>query len=217
MNKPVSGEPSVPAVPDQGDIDLIRSSWQRVLDKPVSPSGQNHAAPNGHGGGATSAAQAFGLAFYGALFDLNPSARALFGANVIKQAKMLTAVIAYIARAPMLAPPDSLRTRSMSIREINALRELQKQQLQQNEQNEQKSGENNETTEMDVGDATPELDSSWLIASLHELGARHALYRVKPTDFKDVWPAIDVAYMAEGLRDEQRAAKKKTGGTCRMQ
>ncbi|ORX54598.1 hypothetical protein DM01DRAFT_1321992 [Hesseltinella vesiculosa] len=146
------GKAMPPPMPDGHDIDLVRTSWQDVLDQPRESE-------------TVSSAQVFGLAFYDALFKLNPAARTLFGTDVVRQSKMLTYVIAYIARAPIIVPPTQPPTN-----------------LQDNE-------------------ATPDLDSSWLIDSLRELGQRHYFYNVHPQDLLDVWPSIDAALKAT-LKDK---------------
>ncbi|ORZ13512.1 globin-like protein, partial [Absidia repens] len=104
--------------PTQSDIDIVRTSWERVvnLTQPKDPA-------------SVSPAQGFGLAFYDALFDLDPQVRSLFGTNVLVQAKMLTYVIAYIARAPLIATTTTTTTTTkdldpewlvMKLRELGA-------------------------------------------------------------------------------------------------
>ncbi|CAO3633395.1 unnamed protein product [Cunninghamella blakesleeana] len=78
-------------VPTQRDIDIVRYSWEKVVDLQL-PEDEESVSP----------AQAFGLAFYNALFELDPSVRALFGTNVFTQAKMLSGVLAFITRVPFI-------------------------------------------------------------------------------------------------------------------
>lgn len=89
--------------PTQAQIDLVRMSWERVSelrhetdDRNISPS------------------HAFGLAFYSALFDLNPECKELF-TNVFQQARALTGMISYIARAP-----KAITQTNATIRDMNA-------------------------------------------------------------------------------------------------
>ncbi|KAI8338872.1 hypothetical protein BC941DRAFT_421446 [Chlamydoabsidia padenii] len=93
-------------IPSQNDINLVRCSWERVIEI-HHPSDEDGVSP----------AQAFGLAFYDALFHLDPQVQQLFcGTNVLTQAKMLTFVIGCLVRAPMIAPHHE----RLTIKEINA-------------------------------------------------------------------------------------------------
>ncbi|KAI9305156.1 hypothetical protein BJ944DRAFT_265694 [Cunninghamella echinulata] len=78
-------------MPTQRDIDIVRYSWEKVVDRRL-PDDEESVSP----------AQAFGLAFYDALFELDPQLRSLFGTNVFTQAKMLSGVLAFITRVPFI-------------------------------------------------------------------------------------------------------------------
>ncbi|SAM09711.1 hypothetical protein [Absidia glauca] len=100
--KPTELDPTL--VPSQTDIDLVRSSWERVIET-QHPSDEDGVSP----------AQAFGLVFYAALFHLDPHIRPLFdGTNVMIQAKMLTFVIGCLVRAPMV-----IQRRGPTLKEIS--------------------------------------------------------------------------------------------------
>lgn len=85
-----SSESSFENAPSQTEIDIIRTSWELVSQKRVDSDDKT-----------ISPSHAFGLAFYAALFELCPEAEPLFH-NVFQQAKALTGMIAFIARAPKL-------------------------------------------------------------------------------------------------------------------
>ncbi|KAI8343096.1 hypothetical protein BC941DRAFT_410417 [Chlamydoabsidia padenii] len=156
-------------IPTQQDIDLVRYSWERVVDL-------HHATDNQ----TTSPVQAFGIAFYDALFDLDPHTRTFFGDNILVQARVLTGIISFLVRAPMVAQ----HKQTTSIKEMNARKR------------EQQKG----TTGSDKDD-DDEMDREWWARKLHKLGARHHSYKVKPEQFQLVGPAIDVALRVR-LQDE---------------
>ncbi|SAM06036.1 hypothetical protein [Absidia glauca] len=173
-------------MPTQQDIDTVRCSWERVVDLQHITDSKT-----------TSPVQAFGSAFYDALFDLNPQVRSLFGDNVLVQARVLTGIISFLVRAPMIATnkqatstPKRPTSKLYTIKEINARkREQQKQQ---------RSGKDTSTSETnkpdDNGDVDDgEMDHEWWARKLRELGARHQSYKVKPEHFQLVGPAIDAA------------------------
>ncbi|KAI8332735.1 hypothetical protein EDC96DRAFT_451467 [Choanephora cucurbitarum] len=152
--------------PTQEQIDLVRISWERVSEKRHSTDDRN-----------ISPAHAFGLAFYEALFEMEPACCELF-ANVFQQARALTGMISYIARAPGVtnnnnnnACPTGLDSppATPTIRDINA----------------RKRSEDLEDYE--------EGDPEWLAQQLRELGARHYFYNVKPHHLELVGPAFAMA------------------------
>jgi hemoglobin-like flavoprotein len=90
--------------PTQQQIDLVRTSWERVSEIRHDNDDRN-----------VSSSHAFGLAFYDALFDMNIECKHLF-TNVFQQARALTGMISFITRAPHISSPSSPTT----IRDINA-------------------------------------------------------------------------------------------------
>ncbi|KAI9473610.1 MAG: hypothetical protein EXX96DRAFT_578652 [Benjaminiella poitrasii] len=90
--------------PTQRQIDLVRISWERVSELRQETDDRN-----------VSATHAFGLAFYDALFEMDDRCQDLFS-NIFQQARALTGMISYIARAPKVTNSKSDTT----IRDINA-------------------------------------------------------------------------------------------------
>ncbi|KAI8086288.1 uncharacterized protein BX664DRAFT_335429 [Halteromyces radiatus] len=177
---------SLSMTPTQQDIDIVRYSWERVIDLQHDQDNTSTVSP----------AQAFGLAFYDALFELDPETRSLFGSNVLIQAKMLTGVIGYITRAPMITAidsqsPTSPRVKMNTIREINARKREQEQQRKTT----------TTTTKEEEVVVEEDIDPEWLAIQLQELGARHHFYNVKPEQFQLIGPAIDIA-LRKRLRNE---------------
>ncbi|KAL7333721.1 hypothetical protein PS15p_202585 [Mucor circinelloides] len=170
--------------PTQKQIDLVRTSWERVSEIRHETDDRN-----------VSASHAFGLAFYDALFEMDEDCRHLFD-NVFQQARALTGMISYIARAPNVTNNNSTMTRPAccggngagtysstgldsppstptTIKDINA----RKRAI---------GCDSNEET-YDEGD--PE----WLALQMRELGARHYFYKVKPHHLELVGPAFAAA------------------------
>ncbi|ORZ01648.1 hypothetical protein BCR43DRAFT_487265 [Syncephalastrum racemosum] len=159
-----SGDDDGVTPPTQTELDLVRTSWERVSqirraedDIAISPS------------------HAFGLAFYDALFEANPELRTLFS-NIFQQARALTGMISYIARAPALSADKQSNKRVPTIRELNQLR---------------REGQAEEES----------ADPEWLVDKLRELGARHYFYSVKPEQLAYVGPAFVTALQVR-LGDE---------------
>ncbi|KAG2235565.1 hypothetical protein BDF21DRAFT_411524 [Thamnidium elegans] len=149
--------------PTQDQIDLVRTSWERVSEIRHPNDDRN-----------ISASHAFGLAFYVALFEMDKEVHKLFD-NVFQQARALTGMISYIARAPGVTTasrpaccgaPETPPTTPTTIRDINARKK------------------NDQQEEYDEGD--PE----WLAAQMRELGARHYFYKVSPYHLEMVGPAF---------------------------
>ncbi|CDS07706.1 hypothetical protein LRAMOSA01655 [Lichtheimia ramosa] len=86
--KKLSRTMSSPKQPTDEQIELVRSSWERVSELRQESDGA-----------AISPAHAFGLAFYDALFALEPETRLLFK-NIFPQARALTGMISCLTRAP---------------------------------------------------------------------------------------------------------------------
>lgn len=147
--------------PTQIQIDLVRTSWERVSQIRHETDDRN-----------VSASHAFGLAFYDALFEMDEHVKELFD-NVFQQARALTGMISYIARAPGVTtasrPACCTPSTPTTIRDINA------------------SKKDNNKQEYEEGD--PE----WLAAQMRELGARHYFYKVIPQHFELVGPAFVTA------------------------
>ncbi|KAI9335815.1 hypothetical protein BD770DRAFT_332352 [Pilaira anomala] len=157
--------------PTQEQIDLVRTSWERVSEIRHPGDDRN-----------ISASHAFGLAFYAALFEMDNEVHKLFD-NVFQQARALTGMISYIARAPGVTTaarppccgaPDVPPT---TIRDINAAKK------------------NDQQHDYEEGD--PE----WFAAQMRELGARHYFYKVLPHHLELVGPAF-VSALKNRLGDE---------------
>ncbi|KAI8644030.1 hypothetical protein BD408DRAFT_401407 [Parasitella parasitica] len=165
--------------PTQKQIDLVRTSWERVSQIRHETDDRN-----------VSASHAFGLAFYDALFEMDEDCRQLFD-NVFQQARALTGMISYIARAPNVtnnnsaltrpaccggsgnysaAGPDSPPSTPTTIKDINA----------------RKRATSFDSSE----DSYDEGDPEWLALQMRELGARHYFYKVKPQHLELVGPAF---------------------------
>jgi hemoglobin-like flavoprotein len=146
--------------PTQIQIDLVRTSWERVSQIRHSNDDRN-----------ISASHAFGLAFYDALFEMDNQVKELFD-NVFQQARALTGMISYIARAPGVTtasrPACCTPTMPTTIRDINASKKNNNQEYE-------------------------EGDPEWLAAQMRELGARHYFYKVKPHHLELVGPAFVTA------------------------
>ncbi len=150
--------------PTQRQIDLVRTSWERVSEIRHPYDDRN-----------ISSSHAFGLAFYDALFEMDKDTKELFD-NVFQQARALTGMISYIARAPGVTAssrppccggtPDSPTT----IRDINAAKKNK-----------------------DIEQQYDEGDPEWLASQMRELGARHYFYNVKPHHLNLVGPAFATA------------------------
>ena len=166
--------------PTQKQIDLVRISWERVSEIRHETDDRN-----------VSASHAFGLAFYDALFEMDEDCRHLFH-NVFQQARALTGMISYIARAPNVTNNNSIMTRPAccggsagnypptgldsppstptTIKDINARKRA---------------------TDCDSNeDNYDEGDPEWLALQMRELGARHYFYKVKPHHLELVGPAF---------------------------
>lgn len=164
--------------PTQKQIDLVRISWERVSE--IRHLGDDRNISSSH---------AFGLAFYDALFEMDKDIKELFD-NVFQQARALTGMISYIARAPGVTTtarptccggsPDSPSTIPTTIRDINAAKK-------------------NRTSEEQ--DEYEEGDPEWLALQMRDLGARHYFYKVKPYHFGFVGPAFAAA-LKKRLGDE---------------
>ncbi|KAG0184910.1 hypothetical protein DFQ28_010263 [Apophysomyces sp. BC1034] len=167
--------------PTQAQIDLVRTSWERVSEI-RHPSDDNNVSPS----------HAFGLAFYDALFELDADSRDLF-ANVFQQARALTGMISYMARAPTVTgvakpPPCCPSSRKKlqnvyTIREINARKRAREEALNGN------PGNNSAETDVEDDEGDPER----LVHQMRELGARHYFYNVRPQHLDLVGPAFVVA------------------------
>ncbi|KAI7899032.1 uncharacterized protein BX663DRAFT_522895 [Cokeromyces recurvatus] len=144
--------------PTQADIDIVRYTWERILE--IRLDGDD---PN------VSSSHLFGLAFYDALFKLDPSLQSFF-TNIFQQARAFAGIISYIARAPSVTA--SANDKVMTIQEINA----------------RKRKETNAKTFPELVTATiniktekekEEEDVELLLHKLRMLGARHYTYNVR--------------------------------------
>jgi hemoglobin-like flavoprotein len=93
--------------PTQEQIDLVRTSWERVTEIRLPQDDRN-----------ISASHAFGLAFYDALFEMDNQVQDLFD-NVFQQARALTGMISYIARAPTISGAEGCTIRDINARKSN--------------------------------------------------------------------------------------------------
>lgn len=174
--------------PTQAQIDIVRYTWERVSEIHLDTDDP-----------AVSTTHAFGLAFYDALFKLEPSLKLLF-TNIFQKARALAGMISYIARAPNVTESKQFKLlplqsgecctstkpeRIPTIREINA----------------RKRKETNATTFEDLvssvttnsnikADDDEEGDPEILLYKLRELGARHYFYNVEPRFLELVGPAV---------------------------
>ncbi|KAI9470801.1 MAG: hypothetical protein EXX96DRAFT_585776 [Benjaminiella poitrasii] len=167
----------VPPTPAQ--IDIVRYTWERVSEIRLEDDDPN-----------ISSSHAFGLAFYEALFELEPSLRPLFP-NIFQQARALAGMISFITRAPSVfgssnkSSKNDANERVMSIKEINA----------------RKRKETAATTFPELvttavaqnSSSVSEEDTGYLLHKLRELGARHFFYHVEPYHLSLVGPAVLMA------------------------
>lgn len=79
--------------PTQAQIDVVRYTWERISELRLPNDDPN-----------VSATHAFGLAFYDALFESDPSLRPLLP-NVLKQARALAGMVSFIAQLPKITGP----------------------------------------------------------------------------------------------------------------
>lgn len=163
--------------PTQAQIDIIRFTWERISEIHLPTDDQN-----------VSPTHAFGLAFYDALFQLEPSLKPLFS-DIFLQARALAGMVAYIARTPKVTgskcPFSGKKSRDMqkelTIREINALKKREY------------AADDFQALISSVSQSHPNLDDndiSGLLFKLRELGARHYFYDVKPEHLALVGPAV---------------------------
>ncbi|CEI93811.1 hypothetical protein G6F70_007339 [Rhizopus microsporus] len=156
-----------PPSPTQAHIDIIRYTWEHLCgirldhdDPTISPS------------------HAFGLAFYNALFESDPTLRFLF-TNIVQQARAFAGFISYLARMP---------TQS-NIREMNALKRKGVGALTFPELVTEVSNTEHESATEDFR------------YQLQELGAKHYYYGVNAVHFDSIGRALMKA-LKERLRNE---------------
>ncbi|KAI8364359.1 uncharacterized protein BYT42DRAFT_506373, partial [Radiomyces spectabilis] len=175
---------SVP-VPTQSHIDIVRFTWERITEV-RHPSDDSTMSP----------AHAFGVAFYDALFDLDPQLVYVFS-NVCQQARALTGMISYMARVPAIATEElNVLTHDhpvSSIKDINADRRAREDPAI------------NKSSLPDIVRAitansssmksAPKLsaDEKWIQCKFRELGERHLQYNVQPHQLSVLGPAILIA------------------------
>lgn len=170
--------------PTQRQIDLVRYSWERVSEL-RHPDDDDAISPS----------HAFGLAFYDALFELNSDLRAFFN-NIVQQARALTWMISYIARAPAVtSAASSSRTSSSVVQQPRTIRELNA--INRARQVKRSSGTEQGREEEEEEEGNPE----WLAQKLQDLGARHIAYGVRPEHLGLVGPAFVMA-LKKRLLDE---------------
>ncbi|KAF7725142.1 hypothetical protein EC973_000394 [Apophysomyces ossiformis] len=154
---------SCPA-PTKEQIDMVRSSWACIMEskKPEDDS-------------TTSPGHAFCLAFYAALFELDPDLRMLFS-NVFQQARALAGMIAYIARVPSMTRSTSgidpdICPAVVPIDDVNAFgRAMEESEARRHYY----SGLVGQAQSVEPKDADEEL-----IFLFRELGARHYFYNLQ--------------------------------------
>lgn len=177
--------------PTQAQIDIVRYTWERVSEIHLDTDDP-----------AVSTTHAFGLAFYDALFKLDPSLKSLF-TNIFQQARALAGMVSYIARAPnVIGSKQSISSPEQSggcgmntklekvptIREINARKRKETNATTFEELVSSVAANSNIKTE-DDDEGDPEI----LLHKLRELGARHYFYNVEPRFLELVGPAVQSA------------------------
>ncbi|KAF1801464.1 hypothetical protein FB192DRAFT_1372823 [Mucor lusitanicus] len=174
--------------PTQAQIDIVRYTWERVSEIHLEEDDP-----------AVSATHAFGLAFYDALFKLDPSLKPLF-TNIFQQARALAGMVSYIARSPKVTGPNKPRSspsyndgcgmstakleKVPTIREINARKRKETNATTFEELVSSAAASNPKAEDNEEGD--PEQ----LLYKLRELGARHYFYNVEPRYLALVGPAV---------------------------
>ncbi|EPB82455.1 hypothetical protein HMPREF1544_10794 [Mucor circinelloides 1006PhL] len=173
--------------PTQAQIDIVRYTWERVSEIHLDTDDST-----------VSATHAFGLAFYDALFALDPSLKPLF-TNIFQQARALAGMVSYITRSPNVTGPNKSRLSSSpdggcgmnnaKLKKVPTIREI----------NARKRKETNATTfeelvssvaTSDTKAEDEEGDPEQLLHKLRELGARHYFYNVEPRYLALVGPAV---------------------------
>lgn len=203
--------------PTQAQIDIVRYSWERISEIRLPTDDPN-----------VSATHAFGLAFYDALFELDPSLKTKFS-NIVQQARALAGMISYIARAPNItencgrgcgfsdtssskatnneplsstSPPLG---RALTIREINARKRKENSASTFSELVTNAAAANRSNTPSSdsspLSDNNIEADPQELLHKLREMGARHYFYQVQPHHFALVGPAVLAAIKVRLGRD----------------
>ncbi|KAI8884312.1 hypothetical protein K501DRAFT_182496 [Backusella circina FSU 941] len=155
--------------PTQAQIDIIRYTWERVSEIRL-PQDDIH----------VSASHAFGLVFYEALFEMDPSLKPLFS-NIFQQARALAGLVSYIARVPNVTES---KHRSLTIREINA-----KKRKETKANSFQESITTASTSHVTYDDES----SEYTLQKLRELGARHYFYNVQSHQLELMGPALLIA------------------------
>lgn len=174
--------------PTQAQIDIVRYTWERVSEIRLATDDPN-----------VSSSHAFGLAFYEALFELDPTLKPLF-TNIFQQARALAGMVSYIARAPNVTgnnkparPGSSCGFSSTdkipTIREINAHKRKENHSLSFSELVANTVANANSVT-------LDEMDTDRLLYKLRELGSRHYFYKVQGHQLSLVGPAILTAIQA---------------------
>ncbi|KAI9356601.1 hypothetical protein BD770DRAFT_444058 [Pilaira anomala] len=188
--------------PTQAQIDIVRYTWERVSEIRLVTDDPN-----------VSSSHAFGLAFYEALFELDPSLKPLF-TNIFQQARALAGMVSYIARAPnvtggggntnKLARPASTSSscgfspttdKIPTIREINAHKRKENHSLSFSELVANTVANANSVT-------LDEMDTDRLLYKLRELGSRHYFYNVQGHQLSLVGPAILTAIQVRLGKDD---------------
>lgn len=204
--------------PTQAQIDIVRYSWERISEVRL-PTDDANVSPT----------HAFGLAFYDALFELDPSLRSKFS-NIFLQARALAGIVAYIARAPNiteyygrgctysdtsfankannnnepLSPPLG---RALTIREINARKRKESSASTFSELVTNAAAAAANRSHPHSSDSSPpsdndiEADPQEVLQKLRELGAKHYSYQVQPHQFALVGPAVLAAIKVRLGRD----------------
>lgn len=172
--------------PTQAQIDIVRYSWERVSEI-------RHATDDPN----VSSSHAFGLAFYDALFELDPTLKPLF-TNIFQQARALAGMIAFITRAPNMDTnyntscgfdtnnASNAPKRALTIREINA-RKRKTSKASTFSELVTNTALNDPVT---PNDHDIETDPDLFLFRLRELGAKHYFYHVQSHHFVLIGPAV---------------------------
>ncbi|KAK4514135.1 uncharacterized protein ATC70_006145 [Mucor velutinosus] len=174
--------------PTQAQIDIVRYTWERVSEIHLDTDDP-----------AVSATHAFGLAFYDALFKLDPSLKLLF-TNIFQQARALAGMVSYIARSPNVTGSKKLKSASSvsdgcgmstaKLEKMPTIREINARKRKEINATTFEELVSSVTTNNAKAEDDEEGDPEQLLYKLRELGARHYFFDVEPRYLALVGPAV---------------------------
>ncbi|KAI8098839.1 uncharacterized protein BX664DRAFT_354357 [Halteromyces radiatus] len=183
-----------PSPPTMQEIDTVRQTWERVCER-------RHMYDDP----SVSAAHAFGLCFFTALFALDPLLKSTFG-NVLQQARALAEIMAYLTRSPSIkGQVGPLRDQADMTRQYDPdvcpfhqpLEEKFQQQPDQQEKQKKRLQEHQQETQ-------------WFAYKLREVGIHYVEdYDLMPAQLDSIGPALMTALKAR-LKDEFTPHIKQT-------